>query len=122
MKGKQKMKTTIPCSMFAALALSSAVHAVSPPPDGGYPNFNTAEGDLALQHVTRGALNTAIGYQALYVNTSGNYNTAIGEDALYGNFTGSDNTAIGYSALVSNDADNNTADGANALTRNTSGA
>ena len=37
-------------------------HAVNPPPDGGYPLGNTAEGDDALFSLTaNGAANTAIG-------------------------------------------------------------
>jgi hypothetical protein len=35
--------------------------AVVPPPDGGYPNFNTAEGQNALFSLTTGAANTAVG-------------------------------------------------------------
>jgi hypothetical protein len=31
--------------VLVLLALSPTAHAVSPPPDGGYPNFNTAEGE-----------------------------------------------------------------------------
>jgi hypothetical protein len=31
------------------------VQAVVPPPDGGYPNFNTAEGQNALFSLTTGA-------------------------------------------------------------------
>ena len=39
------------------LALCSAVHAVSPPPDGAYPNGKTAEGDSALANATTGGGN-----------------------------------------------------------------
>jgi len=35
--------------------------AVSPPPDGGYPGGNTAEGQGALLSLTDGAFNTAVG-------------------------------------------------------------
>ena len=34
--------------VFACFALSPRAQAVSPAPDGGYPNFNTAEGTKAL--------------------------------------------------------------------------
>ena len=33
---------------FACFGFLPAARAVSPPPDGGYSNFNTAEGDGAL--------------------------------------------------------------------------
>jgi hypothetical protein len=57
---------------FACFALVPAPKAfgVSPPPDGGYPNNNTAEGKDALFSLTTGDDNTAIGYHALYSNTT----------------------------------------------------
>ena len=36
------------------VALAQNTQAVSPPPDGGYPDENTAEGDTALLHLTLG--------------------------------------------------------------------
>ncbi len=53
---------------LAFFALSPAALAVTPAPDGGYPNANTAEGDDALFNLTTGDDNTASGYQALYNN------------------------------------------------------
>ena len=41
------------------------VFAVVPPPDGGYPNFTTAEGQNALFSLTTGAANTAVGWFSL---------------------------------------------------------
>ena len=41
-------------------ALSPTTRAVMPPPDGGYPNRNTAEGDNALFSLTTGSENFAI--------------------------------------------------------------
>jgi hypothetical protein len=41
-------------SAFAWLTLSLPTQAVVPPPDGGYPNFNTAEGEDALFNLTTG--------------------------------------------------------------------
>src|SRR6267143_1215413 len=77
--------------------------AVNPPPDGGYPLGNTAEGDDALFSLTaNGAANTAIGAHALYFNTTGDDNTAVGFVALNFNEIGSQNTAIGYGALSRN--------------------
>jgi len=50
---------------FTWLAFPSTTRAVGPPPDGGYPNFNTAEGESALNVADPGFGNTAVGYQAL---------------------------------------------------------
>ena len=68
---------------FLVLALSVFVllpitRAVNPPPDGGYPNGNTAEGDNALFSLTTGDSNTAIGASALQSNTSGYWWTRCG--------------------------------------------
>src|SRR5229473_1301942 len=89
---------------LACFALSPAPKAfgVSPPPDGGYPNNNTAEGTDALLNLTTGEDNTAIVSGALFSNTTGNFNTATGEFALGANTTGGDNTANGLSALGHN--------------------
>ena len=38
--------------MLACFALSPSAQAVDPPPDGGYPGNNTAEGDDALFSLT----------------------------------------------------------------------
>ena len=86
---------------------SPLARAVSPPPDGGYPNENTAEGINALQSLTTGLDNTATGFQALFSNTTGTFNTATGAVALYSNTTGGANTATGLSALESNTKGNN---------------
>jgi hypothetical protein len=124
---------------FACFALSPTAQAqLSPPPDGGYPNHNTAEGDNALFSLTVGGDNTAIGTNALYSNWGGNRNTATGSFALYSNTygyentavgnlalvtntTGGENTAVGASALQNNAADSSTAVGAYALYSNTTG-
>src|SRR5438093_6992726 len=88
---------------LACSVLSSTAQAqLSPPPDGGYPNQNTAEGDNALFSLTVGGDNTAIGTNALYSNWGGNRNTATGSLALYSNTYGYENTAIGNLALVTN--------------------
>jgi hypothetical protein len=99
------MKTPV-LVVIAILTLANAVFAVDPPPDGGYPNFNTAEGDNALFSLTTGSNNTAIGSQALFSNTIGSYNTATGLDALLYNSTGEFNTAFGTNSLSLNNIGN----------------
>src|SRR4029079_9302627 len=81
--------------VFVCFALSPAALAVTPDPDGGYPNRNTAEGDNALFSLTTGLENTAIGFNALYLNTEGFDNTANGERALLSNTPGYQNTGHG---------------------------
>jgi hypothetical protein len=107
---------------LAWFALSPAVRAVSPPPDGGYPNGNTAEGDGALASNTSGADNTAIGNIALSSNTTGGFNTAAGWLALSANIDGIANTATGANSLQNNTSGfDNTATGVEALFSNTTG-
>ena len=104
------------------ITVSQAARAVTPAPDGGYPNNNTAEGTNALFKLTSGSYNTADGAMALYSLTSGSYNTAIGAGALYSNTTGTSNTANGAAALASNTTGGgNTANGSGALAHNTTG-
>jgi hypothetical protein len=112
--------------VLACFALSPAVRAISPLPDGGYADSNTAEGTNALFTFTgvspnNGGENTAIGFEALYHNTSGNHNTACGLQALFSNTTGSANTAFGHNALASNTGSHNTAVGGGTLASNTIG-
>ena len=110
---------------LACFALSPTPNAfgVSPAPDGGYPNQNTAEGTNALFSLTtNGVRNTAIGFDALFSNTGGGANTAIGASALARN-TGNNNTACGSYALANNTTggDNN-ATGTDALMLNINGS
>jgi uncharacterized coiled-coil protein SlyX len=108
--------------VLAALALSPTARAVVPPPDGGYPGNNTAEGTDALFSLTTGTDNTALGFEALYSNTTGGFNTATGSGALVSNTTGIRNTANGFAALSSNTTgERNTATGRGALGNNTTG-
>jgi hypothetical protein len=108
-------------TVLASFAFLPAAQAVSPPPDGGYPNRTTAEGQNSAFNLTTGTDNTALGFDALWNNTTGSYNTATGEQALYLNVTGVYNTATGYRALYSNTGSKNTADGFRALYSNTAG-
>jgi len=115
------MKT--PCLFLVAIfTLGSISFAVDPPPDGGYPNENTAEGEDALFNLTTGAGNTAVGFEALFNDTTGGGNTAAGWQALSHNTTGSTNTAYGTAALSTNTTGySNTATGHSALLSNTTG-
>jgi len=106
---------------LALFALAPAARAVSPAPDGGYANGNTAEGAAALASLTTGPFNTALGNGALFRNTAGFHNTATGAGALLNNLLGAHNTANGFVALFSNTADDNTAVGFQALFSNTTG-
>jgi uncharacterized coiled-coil protein SlyX len=108
---------------LACFGVLPGTRAVVPPPDGGYPNFNTAEGQNALfsLDVTAGEWNTALGGFALWQNVEGDFNTSVGTAALLLN-TGSQNTAVGAAALLSNTSGfANTAVGVDALLRNTGG-
>jgi len=61
--------------------LFAKVQAVVPPPDGGYPGANTAEGNNALFSLTSGMWNTAVGAGTLNHDTTGGANTATGFQA-----------------------------------------
>lgn len=95
--------------------------AVNPPPDGGYPGKNTAEGQDALFRLTNGTGNTGLGFAALKANTMGDRNTGNGAFTLFSNQTGSENTATGYAALFFDTGSWNTATGVAALHSNATG-
>jgi Chaperone of endosialidase len=143
------MKTRIP-TFLVIFSLATFVSlpegtAVSPPPDGGYPGFNTAEGQNALFSLSTGVGNTAVGWFSLFSNGDGSFNTAVGAGtllfnvgdqssgagisntavgtaALLFNTTGADNTAVGTAALLNNTTGVvNTALGSDALRQNTDG-
>jgi Chaperone of endosialidase len=107
--------------LISCIAILPNMRAVNPPPDGGYPNKNTAEGQDALFSLTNGTSNTANGFSALKANTNGDRNTANGALALFTNVTGSENTATGYAALFFNRGSWNTANGVGALHSNATG-
>jgi hypothetical protein len=128
-----QLEKAIPLFLLALVCFtfSPTAQAVSPPPDGGYPGQNTAEGDNALLNLTDGVNNTAIGFNALLrdtigsqntatgfralANNMGDQNTANGSEALSSNIGGTDNTAMGFQALFNNLSSQNTATGAEAL-------
>jgi len=131
------MKINMALSVLVFFALSVVTQAVNPPPDGGYPGNNTAEGQNALLNLTTGVYNTAVGFLSLRNDTSGNFNTGVGAGtllfttgdsntatgagALLSNTSAIDNTANGAFSLFSNTATGNTAIGASALMLNTTG-
>ena len=96
--------------------------AVFPPPDGGYPGGNTAEGENALVSLTSGTLNTAVGLGSLASDTTASLNTGVGAATLVLN-TANENTATGAGALLLNTSGAaNTANGALALLNNDTGS
>ena len=118
-----QLKQTTPVFLVVLLlcfGVLQGVQAVVPPPDGGYPNFNTAEGQNALLSLTTGAANTAVGWFSLKSVTTGSFNTGVGAGTLVLN-TGDENTAIGTAALLLNTASGNTAVGSRTLLNNTTG-
>jgi hypothetical protein len=141
MKTPTKIQTTTALFSFLLLAcfgLSDMAQALNPPPDGGYPNFTTAEGQNVLRHLTTGAGNSGFGWYSLFSDTTASYctglgagtlalnngdsNTASGTAALILNTSGTRNTANGTAAMVYNSTGNdNTAVGAFALNVNTTG-
>jgi trimeric autotransporter adhesin len=122
------MKTrTLPTSpliilvVLGCFALSKPAQAVNPPPDGGYPGGNTAEGHNALLSLSTGTYNTGVGIYSLLSLTDGNFCTGVGAGTLLSN-TADENTATGAGALLSNTTGfENTATGAFALFKNTTG-
>ena len=120
MKTTSRLLTTLLLFLSVSLAAPNA-RAVVPPPDGGYPGFNTAEGQNALFSLTTGAANTAVGWFSLFSDTEASFNTATGAGTLLFNSADS-NTAFGAAALLFNTAgDDNTAVGTAALLNNTTG-
>jgi hypothetical protein len=145
MKGNIRMKNqhitltlaTVALTCFGFLAPKA--FGVSPPPDGCYPGFTTAEGCNALSHLTSGSGNTGLGWFALFGTSTGSFNTgvgagalvlnnsdsntAVGTAALILNTAGTGNSALGTAAMVNNDnGTNNSAVGAFALQTNTNGS
>ena len=120
---KRKATTALSLVIFAlgSFALLQKTQALNPPPDGGYPGGNTAEGQNALSGPTISAYNTAIGFYSLASLTDAGFNTGVGAGTLLANIA-PQNTATGAGALFSNTTGpNNTAIGAFALFSNTEG-
>jgi len=121
MKTKKTMLVAV-LSVLACLAFLPRARAISPAPDGCYPNFTTAEGCDALSSLTIGAGNTALGWRSLFLTTTGSFNTGVGGGALALN-NGSSNTAAGVAALLLNTSGaQNTAVGTDSLVFNDTGS
>ena len=128
-----QLKAIPPLFLIALALLHFAIlpktQGVIPPPDGGYPGFNTAEGQNALFSLTTGLANTAVGWFSLRSDTDGSYNTAVGAGTLLFNVgnqstnEGAQNTAIGTAALLFNTIGSaNTATGVTSLLNNIEGS
>jgi hypothetical protein len=105
--------------ILVCFAFAPQTRAVVPPPDGGYPGFNTAEGDQALQLLFGGFGNTALGWRSNFSAIGASFNTGAGVGTLLLN-TADANTAVGAAALLLNgQGGRNTACGAAALLNNT---
>ena len=125
----------------ASAMLLPEAHAVNPPPDGGYPGFNTAEGQNALLSLdtSTGFANTAVGALSLQSSVDASFNTGVGA----GRFLSTPETKIRplalprfysilpakitppseWSALLNNSiGEANTAIGDSALSSNTTGS
>src|SRR6266481_1862596 len=106
---------------FALLPKVKAAPEVTPPPDGCYPGFTTAEGCLALQNLTSGSGNTGVGWRSLFLVGDGSFNTGVGVGAVLSN-NADNNTAVGAAALLLNaTGGSNTAVGTAALENDTGG-
>src|SRR2546429_670500 len=88
-------------AVLACLALLPGARAVSPAPDGCFPNFTTAEGCAAFSLLPMGAENTPLGWLPLFWDTPGSFNTGFGGGALPHNNENS-NPAGGATALLLN--------------------
>ncbi len=66
MKNKKITSTLAMIALTCFSVLAPKAFGVTPPPDGCYPNYTTAEGCSALNALTSGAGNTGLGWYALF--------------------------------------------------------
>ena len=104
MKPSTKFKTTtrllLSICVLGCFALLPKALAVSPPPDGGYPGGNTAEGQARFSTSPPAHTIRRLVFFPRELAT-GNFNTGVGAGTLLVN-TADDNTATGAGALLSN--------------------
>src|SRR5262249_39614574 len=86
---------------LSCLALCPLARAFNPPPDGGYPGGNTAEGTSALSSLPSGFYNTGVGIYPLLTLPDGSFTPEIGAGPFFLT-PASENTATGAGALLSN--------------------
>ena len=103
-------------TLILCLAPLPKAQALNPPPDGGYPGRNTAEGEDALMLLGTGIYNTGVGWVSLALNFGTSFNTATGAGTLsFHALSGDGNTANGAFALFNDrQGEANTAIGAGA--------
>jgi hypothetical protein len=100
MKNHSTMLMTILLAV-ACFALQPRARAVSPAPDGCYPNYTTAEECNALAILGTGVGNAAVGWYSFFSVDTNCFNTGVGAGALTLN-TADANTAVGTAAMLSN--------------------
>jgi len=104
--------------ILVCFAFAPQTRAVSPAPDGGYPGFNTAEGDQALFLLFGGIGNTGLGWRSEFSNIGASFNVGVGAGSLVLN-NGDANTAVGTASILLNvDGTRNTGVGAATLVFN----
>src|SRR5437667_41959 len=85
---------------LVAFVPAQKTQALNPPPDGGYPGDNTADGAFALVNNVTGNFNAADGTNALVHNTTGSNNIAVGFSAGDNLTTGDNNIDIGAEGVA----------------------
>ena len=100
---RAKKTTPLYVLIFAVAALSPAVRAVLPPPDGGYPGGHTAEGTKSLfqSHGWRYSIPRLVPSRSLS-NTNRQLQHSRWRFTRCSNNTADENTATGASALSFN--------------------